>query len=65
MNTRYIENDKTTWKLTYEFKGYGMNAEPIYMERITEFSIADGILIENNFRRYVTSDYETYTNYIR
>ena len=47
MERKYYENGDITTVIDYRFVGYDMNANPVYRKIITTFSIADGVIKEN------------------
>jgi len=65
MKTIYKEKRNYTYKYEYQFTGYGLNAEPIYLEYETKFNIANGVKYFRKFTRYVTENGKTYNSYIR
>ena len=46
-NVKYYENGELTTKVTYKFVGWGIHAQPIYRKVVTIFSIANGVIKEN------------------
>ena len=52
-------------KKSYSYLGYGYDAQPIYAEYETKFSIAKGIIKDHIFIRNVTEDGKTYNSFIR
>ena len=61
----YSEKGKVTTKKSYVYLGYGMDAQSIYAEYETKFSIAKGVIKDHIFIRNVTEDGETYNSFIR
>ena len=47
MERKYYENGDITTVIDYRFVGYDSNAKPVYRKIITTFSIADGVIKEN------------------
>ena len=61
----YKEKRNVTSVFTYSFAGYGIDANPIYAEFETRFSIARGVLQDGKFTRYVDENGKTYVSFIR
>jgi len=65
MNTRIYEWNDETHSREYRFAGLGIDAQPIFAEYETRFTIADGVTALAEFIGYVTSDYRAYVGMIR
>lgn len=65
METRYTEKRNITSRFDYEYAGHGIDANQIFNEFETKFSIARGIIQEHKFTRMVTEDGKTYTSFVR
>lgn len=47
MNRKFYENGEYTTVIDYKFIGYGINSQAVYQKILTVFSIANGIIKEN------------------
>ena len=47
MNTKYYENGEITTIVRYRMIGHGINAQQVYQRIVTTFSIARGIIRDN------------------
>lgn len=61
----YKEKRGITTVLRYSYAGYGINANPIYAELESKFSIARGVFQDDKFTRFVDENGNTYMSYIR
>lgn len=59
------EKRGVTSVLTYKFAGRGYNAQPIYSEFESKFSIARGVFQRDKFIRFVDENGVTYGSFIR
>lgn len=61
----YKEKRGITSVYSYSYEGIGIDAQTIYAEFETKFSIARGVIQDKKFTRYVDGQGNTYTSYIR
>ena len=61
----YKEKRGVTYVYSYSYEGVGIDANSIYAEFETKFSIARGVIQDKKFTRYVDGQGNTYTSYIR
>lgn len=61
----YKEKRGITTVLSYSYVGFGIDANSIFAEHETKFSISKGVLQRDKFIRFVDSDGNTYTSFIR
>ena len=61
----FKEKRGVTSVLTYKFVGHGYNAQPIYSEFESKFSVARGVFQRDKFTRYVDENEITYNSFVR
>ena len=61
----YKERRGVTSVFSYWPEGWGMDAQTIYAEYETKFSIARGVIQDKKFTRFVDENGKTYNSFIR
>lgn len=61
----FKEKRGVTSVLTYKFAGHGYDAQSIYSEFESKFSIARGVFQRGKFTRYVDENGITYNSFVR